>query len=122
SGNYTVTLTTANNFGVDTMQKAAYIAVGPVFCATSITEHNFSNQINVYPNPASTSFHINFAQPFTGKLSVITIAGNSVLSKEVNMVNHALIQIEQLSAGMYLLRLENQKGYVAFKKLNVAKY
>lgn len=72
----------------------------------------------VYPNPFQNKLHISFNQNSSGKAMIIDPMGKTI--KEWLFVNQneiALDNLEQLSDGIYLLKIENN-GQIQFSKLH----
>lgn len=66
-----------------------------------------NNQINIYPNPASTQITIELLSPAKNtSIEIIDMQGKIVLSKNTNSHKTA-INIEQLSKGFYFVRINN---------------
>ena len=76
-----------------------------------------SYSISVYPNPASQSIvvDINTKENGAGNLTIFNAAGQPVISQPFSS-NHAVIQISQLSAGIYYLKQGNAGAFVKFIK------
>ena len=73
---------------------------------------NFENNKNVsiYPNPVKDILNINF-KDFTGDVSVkvIDINGREVFTQKLSNVNNSnAINLEKLSTGIYILKLQGE--------------
>lgn len=79
---------------------------------TSIEENdnNLAN-ISVYPNPANNTFIVAFSSENPVSIDIININGQTVKSITVNTVgfNTQLVDVNDLSTGVYIVRLSN--GY-----------
>ncbi len=64
-----------------------------------IVENNFS----IYPNPASTSISITGV---TGEARIFDMTGRCV--KEVNVIDDATVNIEDLNKGVYIININNK--------------
>ncbi|MBS1652539.1 MAG: T9SS type A sorting domain-containing protein [Bacteroidetes bacterium] len=73
-------------------------------------------EISVYPNPASNYVTINYNNSSAYKVELIDITGKSVILENINGFD-AVINIDNLSSGLYLLKVSNTKGEVYTKKL-----
>ncbi|GAB2538163.1 T9SS type A sorting domain-containing protein [Spirosoma aerophilum] len=77
--------------------------------------------VTIYPNPSKTTLTVTFNQIPTSatELSLINETGQYVISRPVNSVKEE-INIEQLPAGLYILRLQNETG-IQTKKIIITK-
>jgi hypothetical protein len=75
------------------------------------------DEINIFPNPASDYFSMTENNLIT-QISIFNIVGKQV--KTFNAVNNGSYSIADLSDGMYLVRLIDNKGKVA-KVLRISK-
>lgn len=74
-------------------------------------EKNFS--INVYPNPSSKILNINVDTKINNgllQIDVLDLKGGILMSKKVFYQDNYQLSIENLSQGIYLLQLKNDKG------------
>ncbi|VXB35465.1 Cadherin [Flavobacterium sp. 9AF] len=115
SGNNFVT------FGED-LNKELYIAAinnGIIYkiTDTSLSNENFEkNGFAIYPNPAKESFTIsNTNNIITQKITIYDLSGEKILTKESN--GNTTITIPNLSAGIYLLKLLDNKDVTYTTKL-----
>jgi hypothetical protein len=85
--------------------------------ATGVENIAFAETITVYPNPVEDQLHIANAsdsgEPVT--ISIINISGQVVKNFTEVSFNSA-INVEDLATGLYVLRIETEKG-VAVKKI-----
>jgi PKD repeat protein len=76
-----------------------------------INVNELSERIKIYPNPTSDKLTIEtksgIAQSYV--LSVKNIQGQEVLSKKINFANSYSIDVSDLSNGIYILSLQNEK-------------
>ena len=89
-------------------------------CATTdINQESLNNAFNMYPNPSSTSFHIDYAG-VNGEavVNVYDINGRIVLTQ--NMNGKTTIDASSLENGMYNVNITNSEGVVN-KRLIIAK-
>lgn len=72
---------------------------------------SLSNQINVYPNPASSALTI-ATDNLTGNLNIklYSLTGKLLIDKNVNAVNDNQIDVSQLQDGVYLLSVTAENG------------
>jgi hypothetical protein len=79
---------------------------------TVLSNETFENNKNVsiYPNPVKDILNINF-KDFTGDVSVkvIDINGREVFTQKLSNVNNSnAINLEKLSTGIYILKLQGE--------------
>jgi hypothetical protein len=75
-----------------------------------IAENEVNNQINVYPNPAINNVHINTIL-IAEKITFIDLTGKEILSEKPKS-NHEVINLENLSSGVYFIRVSiNNNNY-----------
>ncbi len=74
------------------------------------TEPAFAD-VNVFPNPAQTTLNVTFGQLPTVSTELIlsNTTGQTVVRKVVNGVNQ-LLNVANLPAGLYILRIQNETG------------
>ncbi len=87
-----------------------------VDCFLGIDDMNLNYALNIYPNPASNEFNIDFKLTETAnvQLKVFNIIGASVLSKELGQVNsiHETVDASKLESGVYLVNITiSNKSY-----------
>ncbi|PKQ46938.1 T9SS type A sorting domain-containing protein [Confluentibacter flavum] len=73
-----------------------------------------TNQIMIYPNPVKNNTKIYLQDLNNGTVSIFDINGRMVLSKEVHN-NTNTLDLSHLSAGLYLLNLNSDKGSITKK-------
>ena len=84
-------------------------------CATSISSLN-SDDIMIYPNPASDEIFINFNSTNYYDIKLIDILGRElVYRQEVNNFIH--IKTSEFSQGTYFIRIEDQLGVLQTYKV-----
>lgn len=109
---FTVKLKATNSSGSDSITKVQYIKVGKEILGIS----NFSdeNKISLYPNPASNMLFVNGINNFTSVKSIFAkaIDGKEVALKYTMLSNILLVDLSELSKGVYILTVtENNKYY-----------
>jgi hypothetical protein len=80
---------------------------------------NSDNLFIVYPNPAQSTFNIDFKNATTGSVRIFDLNGKEVYKASINSVNQ-LIDCSSLNNGLYIVQIE-ANGIVSSKKLNIAK-
>ena len=80
---------------------------------TTAIDNSLDNTANVYPNPSSDNFNIDFASLNLGKVAirVYDAQGKQVLTTSTSN-NTAVISLEKFAKGMYLMEIESQKGRI----------
>jgi hypothetical protein len=75
--------------------------------------------LNLYPNPATTSFEVSFdnARSSNGSVRIIDINGKTVMTQNINSLN-GTINCDGLTNGMYFVEL-TVDGKSAVKKMNI---
>ena len=88
--------------------------VGSNCSSLSLDDNIWGNNIKIYPNPTSTTFNIISSQIELNKVEIY-----SLLGKKLKEFNTTSIQynIEDLSSGLYLVRIYSNKGIFTTKKL-----
>lgn len=109
SGNYTVALIITNDCGSDTITQSV----------TVVTVENGLDpaSVDVYPNPSNGQFMVAFAgYDFSDvQVEVYTIQGQRIHSQVFEQVNGAVkeqIQLQEVSAGMYIVRFTSENQVV----------
>ena len=120
-------------YAMDTFDNYLYLGgafdtMGGVYCnriarfsddtlidTTGISKNiDFTNEINIYPNPSSDKITIESTSTITeAELSDIT--GRVMLRQKENSSHHFSISIAQLQAGIYMLRIKTKDGVVVRK-------
>ena len=77
---------------------------------TSISSLPNSNQINIYPNPASDILTIEFDGSEKIEISIIDMQGREVL-KENNLKSNSTLDVSNLSNGVYQLKFVGTNSY-----------
>ncbi|MBA2611811.1 MAG: T9SS type A sorting domain-containing protein [Bacteroidetes bacterium] len=82
-------------------------------CITTgnMEQARLNNSFNVYPNPASTEFHIDYSG-INGQanVNVYDISGKLLMSHE--MIGKTIINTSNLSEGVYNVSIKNREGVV----------
>ena len=128
TGSYTFTVpdseTTSARIMVEGDQNVFFDINDKSFAITAplgIHEQSVSNNINLYPNPATDEIHFVISTPSKGicKITVNDLAGRlvheTILEKKTNLLDQPL-DISSIAKGMYIVRFELPEG-IAEKKL-----
>jgi PKD repeat protein len=112
NGTYSVTLNVNNGCGSDTKTKT--ITIGN---ATSIEKATEKSNIKLYPNPTSGRFTIDLGANSEYKLiSIYDFMGKLVIQQQIDpSVQKLQMNANQLSSGMYLVRLSADNTYEELK-------
>jgi PKD repeat protein len=105
TGKFNVTLQVTNEFGNDEMEKENYITVNPLI----INEIDGIN-VKIFPNPVAQETILMLETDVTiYKIELVNLLGATVKTSYPNAVscNFSVANIEK---GIYLLRIETQKG------------
>ncbi|GAB4492558.1 MAG: hypothetical protein OHK0045_20380 [Raineya sp.] len=78
---------------------------------TALDETPLAREVRIYPNPAQSSFKVDLSglQINTAKLQLHNAVGQVVAQKTIN-ANEASFEVQNLPKGMYLLKIETDKG------------
>lgn len=112
NGNYSVTLIAYNNCGSDT-------TMIPLDMGTVSIDDIFNTNIQVYPNPTTGDFYIEFNRLFLKdvRIKLANLNGKTISYQELGNVNGALThRVEvpaNLARGMYLLQVISVDGTLA---------
>lgn len=112
--NYTVQDGTGGWYGVSSFD----IFIG----AVATNDRELDKKWQVFPNPGSGLFQINFTEPMEKNtyLRVINTSGQLVLKLDVSGSNDSVLDLNSLSDGVYMLALNNQNG-ASVRKLIIAR-
>ena len=84
-----------------------YTAVGP----TNIAEHAATQNVIVYPNPASEQLFINRGNELNGTLSITDISGKTLLTKAVTGKDD-VVPVSQLMNGIYFYNISDANSFI----------
>lgn len=112
--NYTVQDGTGGWYGVSSYD----IFIG----AVATNDRELDKKWEVFPNPGSGLFQINFTEPMEKNtyLRVINTSGQLVLKLDVSGSNDSVLDLNRLCDGVYMLALNNQNG-ASVRKLIIAR-
>jgi DNA/RNA endonuclease YhcR with UshA esterase domain len=97
---------------------ADIIGASPVACAPTSRAKYFtsSNEINLYPNPTSSSFTVRSSIQFE-TVVVRDLTGRAVVSQTLVNGQTPTVSVDQLSSGIYTVELANENGLYTTKLL-----
>ena len=85
----------------------------PIPELSSIAQHYDNNSILISPNPSSDFLKINFEEVIgNADIAIYNCAGKSLLNKNVTGNKEFLLNISDLSSGIYFIRITNDKKLV----------
>jgi hypothetical protein len=84
-------------------------------CQLGVSESELNNSIKLYPNPARNIVNIESSLLPVAKVEFYSVLGNKVMETS----NVETINIENLSSGIYMVKLYTESGASATKKLIV---
>lgn len=88
-------------------------------CVLGLAENAKESELILYPNPASNQVTINFDSDGQKTLSVIDVAGRTVMTREMNQQSHVL-PVHDLKKGTYFIHvLDHNSERVVVKQLIV---
>jgi PKD repeat protein len=111
-GVYQVKLVAANYIGNDTKIKMGYITV-VTDCATLITTAVTKTKMQVYPNPTKSMLYLKSPQNVLN-IEIYDATGRKVMESKPNQKD-ASINMERLSAGMYMMKTRTIDGEEVYK-------
>ena len=72
-----------------------------------------NNQFMIFPNPVKSQFYVN--APAAGNLDVISLDGKVLISAKIKTPGQTSINVENLSAGIYICRYSNNNEVKTLK-------
>ena len=108
NGNYTITLAVSNTCGADTLRKNLYLPVNG--CDNSVGISNYTQGIDVYPNPVENALNIVLTARNTAEVEVMLLdmRGRAVLYRQINQIPSSgklQLSTRQFRSGVYLLEV-----------------
>lgn len=89
--------------------------------SVGIESFNLSNDTGIYPNPASTQFHIETPIEFNGEIELYDAGGKLVIIQKAGEGKNT-VDLDQLTNGLYLYKLNDKnKGYLISGRVIVTK-
>jgi len=78
--------------------------------------------ISLYPNPTQNIFNINFDTSISqAHIQVFDLSGKEVLNQEVNETDRVLVEVSDLKASVYMVRISVEGADPVFRKLAIVK-
>jgi photosystem II stability/assembly factor-like uncharacterized protein len=116
AGKKTVTLTIQKGNDIQVITKKDIVNV---FNPTAIYD-NEATKYSVYPNPTNSSVIVNINGFTKGKIDIYNITGALVWSSGA-ITNDGRIDVSNLNPGVYLIKIQDEKGKIATKKLTISR-
>jgi len=88
--------------------------VGSSCSSLSLDDNIWGNNIKIYPNPSPDTFNINSSQIELNKIEIYSLLGKKL--KEYSAIR-SVYNIEDLTSGLYLVKIYTNKGMFTIKKL-----
>ena len=83
---------------------------------TKTSSFPLNNSINIYPNPAKATLNIDFSLKNADLMVVVVdMLGNEIIN-ENSRNQHTLLNIQNLSSGVYFVKVINGNECVGIKK------
>jgi hypothetical protein len=79
--------------------------------SNSIQQYNKSNNINIYPNPATTSIQVSLANNISTTLVLTDMLGNAIYHSTFT-TQHNIISVADLAEGVYNISISHKEGLV----------
>lgn len=111
-GNYQVKLVAANYIGNNTVTKPGYITV-VASCATLTATAVTKAKMQIYPNPTRSMLYLKSPQNVLN-IEIYDGSGRKVMESKPNQKD-ASINVERLSAGMYMMKTKTAEGEEVYK-------
>lgn len=87
--------------------------------AAHVGLENWENRFRVYPNPAENELFVEFPS-VQGSIRIVDLLGKEVLIDDT-FNGYGLLDVSNLSAGVYVLRIRNELGTTWFKQVVLTK-
>lgn len=111
-GSYQVKLVAINYIGSDTMTKMGYINV-VANCSTLGTNVESKPKMQIYPNPTRGILNLKSVENVLS-IEIFDLSGRKVMETKPNL-KEAQINVEKLSAGMYMMKTRTTEGEQVYK-------
>ncbi|MBA3986805.1 MAG: T9SS type A sorting domain-containing protein [Flavobacteriales bacterium] len=117
-GGFSYSITQDGTGSVLTMETPLFgHAVFKSYPPLSVTDFN-SEKLTIYPNPVEKELFINLNHDAGDvKIKLFDFHGKLIMSKDDFNVNYNSINVQALTSGIYIIRLEDTRGNTAMKKI-----
>ena len=111
-------------FGEDVNKELYVVSIGgsifKIVDTTIIGTNDFNNpESSIVPNPASDKVQISLENDIINSIKIIDLKGSVLLSVENISTSARTLSLENLSGGIYLVRIMSENGSTFIKKLVV---
>lgn len=108
-----------NHISATTQASAMSLALDTFAISSVLSNNEFqTNQLTVYPNPTTDFLNVKTNNSDTiNRVQVVDLNGRQVMTKSFNNVSDAQINVNDLSAGMYLINITSGENRVTKKFL-----
>ena len=107
--NFISDLTVIDSVGNTMAVNAGYDSVVIGFNPTSVFQvKNTNSRIQIYPNPVSEQLNILSAQSDIEEITIFDLAGQQVIHQSMQAGNYSVINVSELSDGVYIIKLKTQ--------------
>jgi len=117
--NFISGLTVIDNEGHVLAVNAGFDSAEVAFSPTNVIEvKNTNTQVQIFPNPASDQLNILSAQSDIEEITIFYLAGQQVIHQNMQAGNYSVINVSELSDGVYIIKLKTgaQEYYSRFVK------
>ncbi len=85
---------------------------------TNINKHNLINNVKLYPVPASNLLHIELGDTHPNiNYTIMDLYGNVIAKESIQQTSNALINVEHLSKGIYIIKITDNTNKSAYYKI-----
>jgi hypothetical protein len=112
-----------NIYIVDAGNMRLRVFANPAKSNEGINEVSGANHtLSVYPNPANNNLYVNITgMAGTAYLSVYNLVGQELLKQEAKNENIINLDVKNISAGMYILKVQTEDGSTLVRKFEISK-
>lgn len=90
----------------------AHESIKAVISHFSVNENSgISGDIEIYPNPASGKFALQSLNRGINSIEILDYSGRIVLTKKININDNTIIDVSNLSSGIYLLKFTDGRSF-----------
>jgi hypothetical protein len=90
-----------------------------IMCNTTAISEAKAPEFTVFPNPVKSTLQLRTAES-AYSIQLFTLDGRMALSG-LQLSGDAMVPVDALESGVYMLRLTNASGYVQIKKILITK-
>jgi CubicO group peptidase (beta-lactamase class C family) len=101
------------------MNDSIWVLLNQVMCNTTAISEVKAPEFTVFPNPVKSTLQIRTAES-DYSIQLFSLDGRMALSG-LQLSGDAMVPVDALESGVYMLRLTNASGYVQIKKILITK-